>query len=211
MAGNPDGAAPATLEIPIFPLNTVLFPDGVLPLRIFEARYMDMVRDCLKHQSRFGVCLITDGQEVGQPAEHMPSGCAASIEQWDMQQLGMLNIRTIGGQRFCIESAQAQSSGLIIASVSLIQPECDQPLPPEYSPCVMLLERIVRDLVEKEADPMRKMIEPPFRFDSSSWVSNRLCEFLPFPAPAKYRLMMIDDPVARLDSVHEFLKRQEII
>ncbi|MGH1359727.1 MAG: LON peptidase substrate-binding domain-containing protein [Burkholderiaceae bacterium] len=206
-----DVAKSATVEIPIFPLSAVLFPEGVLPLRIFEARYMDMVRDCLKSETRFGVCLITDGGEVGQPAEHTSTGCAAAITEWDMEQLGLLNIRTIGQERFSIETARTEKSGLIIANVSFIEPECDVQVPAEYAACVPLLERIVRGLVEKETNPMRKMIEAPYRFESSSWVSNRLCEFLPIPAPTKHKLMMVDDPVARLTVVHDFLKRQGII
>jgi len=199
------------VELPIFPLGTVLFPEGVLPLRIFEARYMDMVRDCLKSETRFGVCLITDGREVGQPAEHTAAGCSAAITEWDMEQLGLLNIRTIGQQRFSIESTRLENNGLIMAQVSFVDSEFDAPIPNQYTSCVALLERIVRDLVEKETEPMRKMIEPPYQFKSASWVSNRLCEFLPIPGPAKYKLMMLNDPLARLSVVHDFLVKQDVI
>ncbi|MFK7964240.1 MAG: LON peptidase substrate-binding domain-containing protein [Burkholderiaceae bacterium] len=207
----PEGPASPLVELPIFPLSTVLFPEGVLPLRIFEARYMDMVRDCLKSETRFGVCLITDGGEVGQPAEHTPSGCSAAITEWDMEQLGLLNIRTIGQRRFSIESTRLESNGLIMAQVSFVDPEFDTAVPAEFAPCVALLERIVRDLVEKETEPMRKMIEPPYQFKSASWVSNRLCEFLPIPGPAKQKLMILNDPLARLSVVHDFLIKQDVI
>lgn len=206
-----DVVTSATVEIPIFPLNAVLLPEGVLPLRIFEARYMDMVRDCLKGETCFGVCLITDGQEVGQPAEHTPSGCSAAITQWDMEQLGLLNIRAIGQQRFTIKAARTESNGLIMASAIFIDSERDLPIPDEYSASIELLKRIIRDLAGKETHPMRKMIEAPYRLDSSSWVSNRLCEFLPIPASTKHKLMMLDNPVSRLNSVHDLLKRQNII
>lgn len=206
-----DASPVPTIELPIFPLSTVLFPSGVLPLKVFEARYMDMVRDCLKNSTRFGVCLITDGGEVGQPALHMASGCEASITDWDMEQLGLLNIRTIGQQRFEIETSKRQSSGLIVGKIRFVDAEPDAQIPPDYSTCVDLLRRIVRDLVEKETDSMRKMIEQPYQFDSSSWVSNRLCEFLPISGPAKQKLMMLDDPIARLGVVYDFLKKQDVI
>jgi len=207
----PEGQNSPTVELPIFPLSTVLFPEGVLPLRIFEARYMDMIRDCLKSETRFGVCLITDGGEVGQPAEHAAAGCSAAITEWDMEQLGLLNIRTVGQQRFSIESTRVEGNGLIVAQASFLDTEFDAPIPPEYASCVALLERIVRDLVEKETEPMRKMIEPPYQFKSAGWVSNRLCEFLPIPGPAKHKLMMLNDPLARLSVVHDFLIKQDVI
>ncbi len=198
-------------EIPIFPLSTVLFPQGVLPLRVFEARYMDMVRDCLKTETGFGVCMITEGREVGQPAEHTETGCTARITEWDMEQLGLLNIRAVGEQRFNVLSTRIESGGLIVAQASLIDPEFDSEIPTEFTPCVALLERIVRDLVEKETEPMRKMIEPPYQFSSASWVSNRLCEFLPIAGNIKQELMVLDDPIARLQSVNDFLRRQDVI
>ena len=85
-------------DVALFPLNAVLFPGGVMPLRIFEARYMDMVRDCMQKEQSFGVCLIVKGAEVGGAADHEPVGCLAKIVDWDMQQLGLLHIRTIGMQ-----------------------------------------------------------------------------------------------------------------
>lgn len=202
--------APAE-QIPVFPLGTVLFPGGVLPLRIFEARYMDMVRNCLKNGTRFGVCLITDGAETGSPASHETAGCAARIDQWDMEQLGLLNIRTIGCERFDIVDSELQSDGLRIASVQFQPADEDMGIPPDCAPCVALLQRIVDDLAAKETDPVRQMIQPPCQFDSASWVSNRLCEFLPIPNPAKHQLMMLNDPLVRLTAVHRFLREQSVI
>lgn len=209
--------------IPVFPLGTVLFPDGVLPLRIFEARYMDMVRDCLKNNTVFGVCLITEGAETGNPAAHEPIGCTARIDQWDMQQLGLLNIRTIGVQRFEILNAQVRADGLKVASVQFLAPDADTPIPDELGACVTLLERVVDDLVNGDSNAgdsnagdsntsnsnsMQQMIQTPCQFESASWVSNRLCELLPFAPQTKHELMLLDDPLARLNFIHEFLCKQ---
>ncbi len=198
-------------DLPIFPLSTVLFPGGVLPLRIFEARYMDMVRACMNSQSPFGVCLITRGGEVGEPAEHESIGCLAHIHDWDMQQLGLLQLRTIGGSRFRIESRRLETNGLIRASASLIPDDEPTPLPGEYAECAALLRRIVEEWRGNEPDPNKRMIAEPCEFDSASWVGNRLAEFLPIPGPVKNKLMALDDPIARLAIVHRWLQQQKVI
>lgn len=199
------------LQIPIFPLNTVLFPGGVLPLRIFEPRYMDMVRDCLRNDTGFGVCLITEGREVGRPALHEMTGCLARIGHWDMEQLGLLNIRTVGERRFSVIDTRVENDGLIRASIEWLEEEPDTEVPSSFDGCVALLRRIVDDLVEKEPDPARRMIEPPYRFESATWVSNRICEFLPISVTAKHRLMSLEDPLARLRVVSEFLLKHKVI
>jgi Lon protease-like protein len=202
---------PAHLRLPIFPLGTVLFPEGVLPLRVFEARYLDMVRDCLRDETEFGVCLITRGNEVGQPAEHERIGCAARIEHWDMTQLGLLNIRTRGTGRFEILSSTVTTSGLILAEVVPLPPEPDEPVPLVYRACVRLLERIVEDVAEKADDPAGGLVAAPYRYDSASWVSYRLCEFLPLTGPAKAHLLALNDPLARLRILDEYLRQQKVI
>jgi Lon protease-like protein len=111
------------MQIPIFPLNTVLFPGGVLPLRVFEARYMDMTRECMRKGAPFGVCLIREGREVGAAAVPHTIGCLANIADWDMQQLGLLQLRTLGGSRFRILSQQIAGNGLITAEVELLADE----------------------------------------------------------------------------------------
>ena len=188
----------AAEPVPIFPLNTVLFPDGLLPLRVFEARYMDMARNCLKQQSPFGVCLIREGKEVGEPAGPESIGCLARIVECDMQQLGVLQIQTRGGQRFRILDRQANSQGLIWARIELIAPEEDIAVPEEYSGCRRLLEMIV-------SDQGNTVFGEPHRFDSATWVSHRLAEILPVPAAAKQQLMELDDSLARLAILQRFL------
>ncbi|TXL65463.1 LON peptidase substrate-binding domain-containing protein [Zeimonas arvi] len=198
-------------ELAIFPLNTVLFPGGVLPLRIFEARYMDMARDCMAAQVPFGVCLITAGGEVGEPAEHEAVGCEARIVDWDMQQLGLLQVRTIGGRRFRVSTRRVQPDGLVRAATEPIPDDPDLPIPGELAVCASLVGRLIEDLVEKEIDPMKKMIEPPYRLDSATWVGNRLCEFLPISPKARQRLMALDDPLTRLSVIHQYLQQHRVV
>jgi Lon protease-like protein len=198
-------------DLPIFPLSTVLFPGGVLPLRIFEARYMDMVRDCMQRDAPFGVCLITRGGEVGEPAEHEPIGCVAHIRGWDMAQLGVLQLRTIGGTRFRIVDRRVGRNGLIRASVDELPDDARIPVPEDLADCAMLVRRIVDDLREREPDAQRRMIAEPIEPDSAAWVANRLCEFLPIPSPTKHKLMALEDPLARLQLVQRWLQQHQVL
>jgi hypothetical protein len=198
-------------DLPIFPLSTVLFPGGVLPLRVFEARYMDMVRDCMQRDAPFGVCLITRGGEVGEPAEHEPVGCLAHIRGWDMQQLGLLQLRTVGGARFRIVDRRVGRTGLIRASVDELPDDERVDVPDDFADCAMLLRRIVDELREREPDPDKRMIAEPVDFDSAAWVGNRLCEFLPIPGAAKHKLMALDDPLSRLHLVQHWLQQHQVL
>jgi hypothetical protein len=207
------------MQLPLFPLSTVLFPGGVLPLRVFEARYMDMVRQCMKTAAPFGVVLITKGGEVGAPAATEAVGTVARIAAWDMPQLGLLHLRAIGGERFRIEQAEVQPDGLQVARVQLIAPDDDPPLDEQYRPCADLLQRVIDDLGRQRAeddgepqDPVNSIpFEAPFRFDSSVWVGNRLCEFLPIPLRARQKLMELQDAVSRLRLVQRFLLQHGVL
>jgi len=198
-------------DIPIFPLSTVLFPGGVLPLRVFEARYMDMVRDCMQREAPFGVCLITRGGEVGEAAEHEPAGCLAHIRGWDMEQLGVLQLRTVGGGRFRIVDRRVGRNGLIRASADPLPEDPRVAVPDEMADCVMLLRRIVDDLREREPDAERRMIAEPCDFESAAWVGNRLCEFLPIAPAAKHKLMLLDEPLSRLSVVQHWLQQHQVL
>lgn len=207
------------MQLPLFPLNTVLFPDGVLPLRVFEARYMDMVRQCMKSAAPFGVVLITRGGEVGAPAATESIGTLARIVAWDMPQLGLLHLRAVGGERFRIEQAQVQPDGLQVARVEPIAADVDLPLDEQYRPCADLLQRVIEDVGSQRAedgdetqDPINAIpFESPYRFDSSVWVGNRLCEFLPIPVRAKQKLMELQDASSRLQLVQRFLLQHGVL
>jgi Lon protease-like protein len=189
------------LNIPIFPLNAVLFPGGLLPLRVFETRYMDMTRDCLKRDAPFGVCLIREGAEVGAPAVPEGIGCLATILEWDMQQQGILNIKTRGGQRFRILERRTGAQGLTSADIELIPPETSAPVPEEFSSCARLLEMVV-------VDQGKPIFAEPHAFDDASWVGYRLAEILPVPLVAKQKLLELDDSLGRLSILQRFLEGQ---
>ena len=191
------------LRIPIFPLNTVLYPDGLLPLRIFETRYMDMAKACMKENAPFGVCLIQAGNEVGAPATPYAVGTLAHIADWDMPQLGILNITAQGGQRFLIESSEVASDGLILAEVSLLSAEPTQLVTDEYSLCNTVFDTIVQELGEAR-------FSNPMHPEQAAWLGYRLAESLPIKASAKQDLLEMNDSLMRLKIIREFLKRQGV-
>jgi Lon protease-like protein len=186
-------------NVPIFPLNAVLFPGGLLPLRVFEARYMDMTRDCLKRNEPFGVCLIREGAEVGAPAVPQDIGCLASILECDMQQQGILNIKTQGSSRFRIVERRNGPQGLISASLEAIPAEARAAVPAEFAACARLLEMVV-------ADQGNPIFAEPHAFDDATWVGYRLAEILPVPLIAKQKLLEMSDALGRLSILQRFLE-----
>jgi len=194
----------AAQEVPIFPLGTVLFPGGLLPLRVFETRYMDMTRECMKAQKPFGVCLIRSGREVGEAAVPEDIGCLAHIQEWDMRELGVLSLRTRGGQRFRIRDREVTGQGLVRANVDLIDPEPATTLPAEFAACANLLEMVV---VDKSA----AVFAEPHQFDDATWVGYRLTEILPVPMAAKQRLLELDNSVLRLQILQRFLEQRGLL
>jgi Lon protease-like protein len=189
-------------ELPLFPLNTVLFPGGRLPLRIFEQRYMDMAKACLRERTPFGVCLIREGREVGAPAIPAAVGTLARIADWDMPQLGMLHITALGEQRFRILERHVQPDGLARASIEMMDEESDSAVPASCSACVKLLERVI----EQQAG----LLELPHRLDSATWVSSRLAELLPLPLPAKQELLELDNARTRIERLNELLRPPQV-
>ena len=193
----------SSVRIPIFPLNTVLFPGGLLPLRVFEARYMDMARDCLRNERAFGVCLIREGSEVGAPAAPALVGCLARIIECDMQQLGLLHLKTLGGQRFRILASEVGAQGLVSADVELIPQEQDIALPRRFLGCARVLETVV-------AQQDRPLFAEPHEFDNAAWVGYRLAEILPVPLAAKQKLLELGDSIARLEILQQFLQQHRL-
>lgn len=200
---SPDGGSIETLRIPLFPLNTVLFPGGVQPLKIFEQRYLDMAATCLKNGSPFGICLIDSGNEIGEAALPHLVGTLATIGNWDMEQLGILTINAIGDRRFRILDHEVGASKLLEATVELlIEPEA--PLPQNRERLLPLLQRIISDL-----GPER--IPEPHRYDDAAWVGYRIIEVLPVQNLAKQKLLELDDPLARLEILEKFLDQRKLL
>ncbi|KVO27084.1 LON peptidase substrate-binding domain-containing protein [Burkholderia ubonensis] len=200
------------LDLPLFPLHTVLFPGGLLPLKVFEARYLDMSRACLRDNAPFGVCLLKSGPEVAQEgAVSVPEtiGCMARIVECDTGEFGMLFLQAIGTQRFELLSYRVEANGLL---VGIAEPLPDDiPLEGEqalaqFGACAEVLERII-DALKQKNDPDKLPFCEPFRLDDPSWVSNRLAELLPLDLRARQKLMEFPDVGARIDAVHHVLNR----
>ncbi|MES2670399.1 MAG: LON peptidase substrate-binding domain-containing protein [Pseudomonadota bacterium] len=182
-------------QLPLFPLNTVLVPGASLGLRIFEARYLDLVRDCARSGTGFGVCLILDGGEAGQPATPAMIGTEARIEDFGATPEGLLTISARGGRRFRVRESHVRGNGLRVAEVEWCEPDPDDELRPEHA----LLGTLLHQVVEQVGGEYAKA--PPSRFDDAAWVSWRLAELLPLDNPQRLGLLEEDDPHARLDRV----------
>ena len=197
-------AGPAPAEtVPIFPLATVLYPGMRLPLRIFEPRYMEMAKACLKHDSAFGVCLIREGEEVGTPAVPETVGCLARIAEWDMETVGILKVKAEGLERFRLLRTKTTGAGLILGDIERMGAEAAAE-PPELAESADFVRKVV------EALGSARFAEP-YRYDDASWVGFRLAEILPLRTPVKQKLLELTDPVARLSILHRFLREQGLL
>ena len=163
----------------LFPLGTVLFPGGLLPLKIFEQRYLEMTKACLRDNLPFGVCLIREGREVGTPAAPESVGCLATIEQWDMPHTGMFHLLARGGERFRVLQTSVAANGLISAEVEMLPPAA--PCPADAD-CVALVKRVMEQ-VGTENFPQ------PVTLDDGTWVAYRLTEMMALPLLQKQRLL----------------------
>lgn len=188
-----------TLEIPIFPLGTVLFPAGRLPLRIFEQRYVDMTMACIRDDAVFGVTLIRAGFEVGKPAVPCEIGCTARIVEWEVPGAGLFMLMTRGESVFRILNRWTQPDGLIVARVELLEPPAPLPLPSRYEPLAQLLVSLIGEIGEEH-------FPQPQRLDDAAWVGNRLAELLPVEPERKQKLLEAGDPLVVLGEVERLLK-----
>ncbi|MGV8944458.1 LON peptidase substrate-binding domain-containing protein [Thermomonas sp.] len=198
----------AVTLLPLFPLQTVLVPGAALDLRIFERRYLDMVRECGRSSTGFGVCLILDGHEVGTPASPVAFGTEAVIEDFGTTPEGLLTLRVRGRRRFRVMRTRVRDSGLIMASVRF----CDEyvgstRLRPEHALLAELLRRILMQVTAAKTDPA------PALFEDAGWVGWQLAELLPLSPAQRQALLQFDDPHARLqhllDGIADSLAAQE--
>ncbi|MBK9022318.1 MAG: LON peptidase substrate-binding domain-containing protein [Sulfuritalea sp.] len=197
--------------LPLFPLGSVLFPGGRLPLRIFEQRYMDMAKACFKESGSFGICLIAAGEEVARPgekpAEPHAVGTLAHIADWDMQQLGVLDIVAQGGDRFRLRRHWVEPSGLLRGEVDLIESPPVLPVPGSYARLVPLLRAIIDDLGANAASAPAM----PHRFFDAGWLGMRYAELLPIPLVARQKLLELEDSIDRLEIIYRFLDSKGLL
>jgi len=193
----------ADLTIPLFPLNTVLFPEGLLPLRIFEPRYLDMVSDCLRKGCGFGICLIESGSEIGSAAKTFEVGTLARISDWHQRHDGLLGITVIGEQRFRILSTEVLSNQLTLANVELIDNEHSTELPAEYLPIADFLRQLIKQVPHLFASMTLK-------YSDATWVGSRLAELLPIPLAQKQYLLQLNEPIQRLERMRQLMGGMDI-
>jgi uncharacterized protein len=190
--------------LPIFPLGTVLFPGAILPLRIFEVRYMDMAKACLRDGTPFGVCLIREGSEVGAPAVPEPIGCIARIAECDVEELGILKVKAAGLERFRIVSREVNRQGLIVGKVEPLASEAPVTGGAGLVESAEFLRKVIAAI---GADRFNE----PFDFDDASWVGFRLAEILPLRIDVKQKLLELTDATLRLAILHKFMRQQKLI
>ena len=188
-----------TREIPLFPLHTVLFPDGPLALRIFEPRYLDMVSECLRNDQPFGVCLIQSGQEAGTAASPHLTGTFARIVDWQRGDDGLLSITGRGEQRFHVQDTRIERDQLLRGSVQALAPEPAAPVPAE---CRYMID-VLDQLFEHASEIYAKL---PKRPDDASWVSYRLAETLSLPLVRRQYFLELEDPLLRLTQLDQILR-----
>lgn len=208
--------APLSLDsLPLFPLQTVLFPEGLLRLRVFEARYLDLVTLCLRTGAPFGVVCILDGSEVRQPGHEQirpvrfeAIGVLAHVQDLDAEQAGILTLRCQGSQRFTLATPTQRGDGLWLAQAQLHADDERQAVPPEQLACAQALAQAISALAAHGHDEQFAL---PHRLDDAGWVANRWCELLPIPIAAKQRLMALDEPLLRLRLVDDYLRGQGVV
>lgn len=197
------------MNIPLFPLGSTLFPDGLLALKIFEVRYLDMTKACFKQQSPFGVVTLTTGPEVrmpGQEVDFAEIGTLSHIVEFDAVQPSLYLLRCKGGQRFRILSRSLAPNGAWSAEVELIAEDLEIEIPPELTPSSQALARLIESFDEQNIPPDERPFYGPYRLNDCGWVANRWAELLNIPATQKQHLLAMDHPRLRLDLVQETLE-----
>jgi uncharacterized protein len=221
LTSDPAEQALSLSQLPLFPLQTVLFPGGWMPLRIFEVRYLDMIRRCHKAGAPFGVVCLSEGSEVrradptGSPSgdgfaheAFYPIGTLARIEQLENPQAGLLLIHCRGLQRFRVNKSHQLPHGLWVADVQLDTPETVVPVPADLTGTRDALQRLLKNLLDREPERHNDLpLQPPYQWDDCGWVANRWLELLPAPAELKQRMMMLDNPLLRLELVSDLLDK----
>lgn len=208
-------------KLPLFPLTTMLFPDGLLPLQIFELRYLTMIKKCIADGTEFGVVAQTMHSDTATPsgtadtnAPALPMsqetftaiGTAAKIVSHFVPQPGLIRIDCVGGQRFSIVSSQQQTDGLWVAQIQTIAADLVIPVPAELLDAVTALRHVITTLASQVTETSYMPIAKPYLFDDCGWVANRWCELIPMQPAQRHRLLTLDNPLIRLELVQDLLE-----
>ncbi|MBK7063402.1 MAG: LON peptidase substrate-binding domain-containing protein [Rubrivivax sp.] len=205
------GPAVGAELLPLFPLQAVLFPGGLLTLKVFEARYLDLVARCMRSGQGFGVVCLRQGAEVGRskrPTLFESVGVHAHIDEVDGDQAGILKLRCTGRERFRLEGAPSQQAdGLWQCAIGEVEADARELPAAAMFETVKALSNAIATLRERGQLPFVE----PFRLDDAGWVANRWCELLPIPLSAKYKLMALEDPAVRLSVVDGYLRDKQVV
>jgi hypothetical protein len=208
--------------LPLFPLELVLFPGGFLPLRIFEVRYLNMVSQCEKAGTPFGVVTLARGAEVrlaprdpatgtsSSPEVFYPVGTLARITQLSRPQPGLIMINCTGVQRFEVTQPELLKHGLWVGQAKLLPADQSVPIPEDLLPVASALARVMDTLKAQGMTPEQMPVQPPYALHDCAWVANRWCDLLPMALAQKNQLMTLDNPLLRLELVSDLLERHGI-
>ena len=208
-----DAAIPAQAwtDLPLFPLQTVLFPGGLLQLKVFEARYLDLISHCLRTRSPFGVVCLQQGGEVRQGAADGARleavAVLAELQDVDAEQPGILKARCLGGRRVVLDSPRQRADGLWLAGALASPDDVPCVVPPDLAPTAAALAHAIEALAQQDQHPFAR----PHQLHDAGWVANRWCELLPISLAAKYRLMVLDEPALRLKLVDDYLRGKGVV
>lgn len=187
--------------MPLFPLQTVVFPGGLLPLKVFEPRYMEMVTQVISERASFGICAIYEGRETDVSVKHHAVGTQVQVIDWDMPQPGILHIQTRALERIVVRTSHKEANSLLIGEVEDVSVESATAVPPELALSVEILHQIIKEI---GADKFAR----PHDYDNAVWVGYRLSEVLPLKLSIRQNLVEMNDSVARLTILTDFLKKQ---
>lgn len=196
--------------IPLFPLGATLFPGGILPLRIFEVRYLDMVKKCIADGSPFGVVALLKGSEVRTPEGHeelSEFGTLAQIDEWTTPMPGLMHLRCTGTTRFALTSSEVGQFGLWRGTITELPADPSVPIPAKLQGAATYLGKLIANLQKDRVPEDQIPFGRPYLLGESGWVANRWAELLPLPVEQKQRLLAMEDPVERLAEVHAYLAR----
>ncbi len=186
-------------QLPLFPLNTVIFPGGALPLQIFETRYLDMVKECIRNESGFGIVLLRGGNE-----QVYKTGTLCSISDWKTLPNGLFGITARGEDRIHVDATHVESNQLLVGQIEKVQENSDLALPEEFNSMQLLLRRII----SKIGEPYSSI---PAYYERAGWVGARLTELLPLQLSIKQRLLEIDDYIVRLHHLKEAMQKYKLL
>ncbi len=200
--------------MPLFPLTTVLFPQGVLNLQIFEVRYLDLMKKCLRDNTPFGVVSLLDGNEVRRPDEKIQLakiGTLVNIDQHEFVTPTLIEISTVGSQRFKLLNATQEKNGLWMGEIQTLPADPVVEIPDYLQGSANALARLINSIDENEIAEEQLPFRKPYKLMDCGWVANRWCELLPLDKPTKLQLLALDNPLLRLELIDDTLAAQGLL